>query len=63
MVQLRRFSAEYKREAVQLLESGGYPASKIARELGVLRNRLYSRIVRSCAYAYMEPANKYQGIS
>jgi transposase len=41
MGQRRRFSAEFKREAVQLLESGSRPASEIARELGVPRNRLY----------------------
>ena len=49
MVQWRSFSTEYKREAVQLLESGGHPASKIVRELGVLCNWRYSRILRSCA--------------
>jgi transposase len=37
----KRFSPEFKREAVQLLESGSRPASEIARELGIPRNRLY----------------------
>ena len=35
------FTPEFKREAVQLLESGSRPGSEIARELGIARNRLY----------------------
>jgi transposase len=35
------FTPEFKREAVQLLESGSRPASEIARELGIARNQLY----------------------
>ena len=30
---------EFKREAVQLVESGSRPASELARELGVRRNQ------------------------
>ncbi len=41
MGQRKRFTPEFKREAVQLLESGSRPASEIARELGIARNRLY----------------------
>lgn len=37
----RRFTQEFKLEAVQLLEAGSRPAAEIARELGVARNRLY----------------------
>ncbi len=37
----RRFTHEFKLEAVRLLEAGGRPAAEIARELGVPRNRLY----------------------
>ena len=37
----RRFTQEFKSEAVRLLEAGGRPAAEIARELGVPRNRLY----------------------
>lgn len=37
----RQFSPEFKREAVQLLESGSRPGSELARELGIARNRLY----------------------
>ena len=39
--QRQRFSAEFKREAVRLLESGKKPATQLALELGVARNRLY----------------------
>ncbi len=41
MVKRRRFTQEFKLEAVRLLEAGGRPAAEIARELGVPRNRLY----------------------
>jgi transposase len=37
----KQFTPEFKREAVQLLESGSRPASAIARELGLRRNQLY----------------------
>ena len=36
-----QFTPEFKREAVQLLESGSRPGSAIARELGIARNQLY----------------------
>jgi transposase len=35
MVQRRRFSAEYKRETVAMLESPGVSVSQIAAELGI----------------------------
>ena len=35
MAQRRRFSAEYKREAVAMLESPGVSVSQIATELGI----------------------------
>jgi len=35
------FSAEFKREAVRLLEQGDKDAAQLARELGVRRNQLY----------------------
>ena len=35
------FSPEFKREAVQVLESGSRPASQTPRELGIRRNQLY----------------------
>ncbi len=41
MGQRKHFTPEFKREAVQLLETGSRPASEIARELGIARNQLY----------------------
>lgn len=41
MGQRRRFTPEFKRQAVQLLNAGQRPAAEIARELGIPRNRLY----------------------
>ena len=41
MGQRRRFTPEFKRQAVDLLNAGHRPAAEIARELGVPRNRLY----------------------
>lgn len=35
------FSAEFKREAVRLLEQGDKEAAQLARELGIKRNQLY----------------------
>ena len=37
----KQFTPEFKREAVQSLESGSRPASDLARELGLRRNQLY----------------------
>lgn len=37
----KRFSQEFKVEAVRLLEAGSRPASELARQLGIARNRLY----------------------
>src|SRR5204863_6579521 len=41
MAQRRRFTPDFKRQAVQLLNAWQCPAAEIARELGVPRNRLY----------------------
>ena len=41
MGQRRRFTPEFKRQAVELLNAGQRPAAEIARELGIPRNRLY----------------------
>ena len=41
MGQRRRFTPEFKRQAVLLMNAGQRPAAEIARELGVPRNRLY----------------------
>jgi transposase len=40
MAQRRKFSAEYKREAVAMLESPGVSVSQIAAELGIGANVL-----------------------
>ena len=37
----QRFTAEFKREAVRLLERGDKPVAQLAAELGIARNRLY----------------------
>ena len=41
MTKRKRFSAEFKREAVRLLETSQKPPADLARELGVRRNQLY----------------------
>lgn len=41
MVKRQRFTAEFKREAVRLLQTAGKPAAVVARELGIPRNRIY----------------------
>lgn len=37
----QRFTAEFKREAVRMLERGEKPVTQLAAELGIARNRLY----------------------
>jgi transposase len=37
----KRYTKEFKLEAVRLLEAGDKPAAELARELGVQRNQLY----------------------
>lgn len=39
--QRQQYSAEFKREAVRLLELGQKPGTQLALELGVARNRIY----------------------
>jgi transposase len=41
MTKRKRFTAEFKREAVRLLETSKKLPSDLARELGVRRNQLY----------------------
>ena len=36
-----RYSAEFKRQAVELLESGEKNGTELARELGIRQNQLY----------------------
>lgn len=41
MTKRKRFTREFKLEAIRLLEAGEKKATELARELGVPRNRLY----------------------
>lgn len=41
MEERKRYTKEFKEEAVRLLESSDKPAAELARELGVRRNQLY----------------------
>jgi transposase-like protein len=41
MTKRKSFTAEFKREAVRLLEGTHKPAADLARELGIRRNQLY----------------------
>ena len=50
MVKRQQFTAEFKREAVRLLDAGERPASEVAIDLGIRRNQLYkwkAELVRS----------------
>jgi transposase len=40
-VERRRYTEEFKREAVRLMETSGKPIAHLARELGVNDNNLY----------------------
>lgn len=37
----RRYTEEFKREAVQLMETSGKPIAELARDLGITDNNLY----------------------
>lgn len=41
MEKRQKFTADFKREAVRLLQKSAKPAAVVARELGIPRNRLY----------------------
>ena len=41
MQKRKRFTKEFKLEAVRLLNKGDRPAAELARELGINRNQLY----------------------
>jgi transposase len=41
MTKRQKFTSEFKREAVMLMERSGKAPADLARELGVRRNRLY----------------------
>jgi len=41
MQKRKKYSKEFKLEALRLMEDSGKPASEVARELGIRRNQLY----------------------
>ena len=41
MQKRKRYSKEFKLEALRLMEESGKPAADVARELGIRRNQLY----------------------
>jgi transposase len=41
MEKRQRFSAEFKREAIRMMQASGKPVATVARELGIPRNRLH----------------------
>lgn len=41
MEKRQRFSAEFKREAIRMMQTSGKPVAVVARELGIPRNRLH----------------------
>lgn len=41
MTKRKKYTSEFKREAVGLMESSEKPSSAVARQLGVRRNQLY----------------------
>ncbi|GLQ50933.1 transposase [Dyella flava] len=41
MEKRQRFSAEFKREAIRMMQTSGKPVVVVARELGIPHNRLH----------------------
>ena len=41
MQKRKKFTKEFKLEAIRLMEESGKPAAAVARELGIRRNQLY----------------------
>lgn len=41
MMKRKKYTSEFKREAVRLMESSEKPSTDVARQLGVRRNQLY----------------------
>ena len=61
MAKRERFTPEFKREAVRLLEAGDKPASEVAVELGIRRNQLYkwqAALAKGGAAAFHGPGRK-----
>ena len=66
MVKRQRFTAEFKREAVRLLDAGERPASEVAIDLGIRRNQLYkwkAEQVRSGELSFPETGVRNRGQS
>ena len=64
MVQRKRFSKEFKIEAVRLMKLAEKPVSQLALELGVRRNQLYKweqRLERNGEAAFGKPGPKSGG--
>lgn len=55
MAQRRRFSAEYKREAVAMLNAPGLTVSQIATELGVARVTKNQDFLKRAALQHHQP--------
>jgi transposase len=60
MGQRRRFTPEFKRQAVQLLTAGQRPAAEVARELAIPRNRLYKWQKQVAAHGGVFPGSGRQ---
>lgn len=61
MIKRQRFTAEFKREAVRLLDAGERPASEVAIDLGIRRNQLYkwkADLLRSGELSFPGPGRK-----
>ena len=61
MAKRQRFTAEFKREAVRLLDAGERPASELAIDLGIRRNQLYkwkTELARSGEAAFQGSGRK-----
>ena len=66
MVKRQRFTAEFKPEAVRLLDAGERPASEVAIDLGIRRNQLYkwkAQQVRSgeLSFSWLRPQARRSG--
>lgn len=65
MRERKKFTSEFKREAVRLMESSQKPSSEVARELGVRRNQLYKwkeQLSRQGAQAFRGPGRRREAV-
>jgi transposase len=61
MEKRKKFTSEFKREAVRLMESSEKPSSEVARQLGVRRNQLYKwkeQLSKGGAKAFSGPGRR-----